>query len=91
VAVEFEGDDAWLSGPEVAEIRRVETAVHLVLTEGADHQAILRRGVAAGARIDRFDLVEPRLHEIFVRHAGEPDNGGASSPSRGVGEEGGAR
>ncbi len=75
VAVEFEGSDSWLRGPEVAEIREEEDAIHLVLREGADHQEILRRGVAAGVRIDRFDLVEPRLHEIFVRHAGELDNG----------------
>lgn len=73
VAVEFEGDDGWLRGPEVSEIRSVGDSVHLVLKEGADHQAILRRGVAAGVRIDRFELVEPRLHEIFVRHAGEPE------------------
>jgi ABC-2 type transport system ATP-binding protein len=67
VAVEFVGEDG----------------VHLVLRDGADHQAILRRGVAAGVRIDRFDLVEPRLHEIFVRHAGSPENGDASSPDTG--------
>jgi len=80
VAVEFEGDDHWLKGPEVMEIRSVEDGVYLVLREGADHQAILHRGVAAGVRIDRFDLVEPRLHEIFVRHAGPQKNG--SEPSR---------
>lgn len=71
VAVEFHGDDRWLRGPEVKEIQKGEDCVHLMLHEGADHQEVLRRGVAAGARIDRFDLVEPRLHEIFVRHAGE--------------------
>lgn len=86
VALEFAGDDAWLQGPEVAEIRKVEGGIHLCLTEGADHQAILRRGVAAGARIDRFDLVEPRLHEIFVRHAGGSDAGESSGTTR-VGAE----
>jgi ABC-2 type transport system ATP-binding protein len=70
VAVEFDGDAGWLSGPEVMEIEEVEGAVHLVLTDGGDHQAILRRGVEAGATIHRFELVEPRLHEIFVRHVG---------------------
>jgi ABC-2 type transport system ATP-binding protein len=76
VAVEFEGDSSWLRGPEVAEIREAPDGTHLLLKEGADHQAILRRGVdSPGVRIDRFDLVEPRLHEIFVRHAGAPENG----------------
>ncbi len=80
VAVEFEGDDDWLAGPEVVEIQKVEDGTHLRLKDGADHQAILRRGVAAGVRIDRFDLVEPRLHEIFVRHAGEPEKGEPPGP-----------
>jgi ABC-type uncharacterized transport system ATPase subunit len=84
--LEFAGDDAWLQGPEVAEIRKVEGGIHLCLNEGADHQAILRRGVAAGARIDRFDLVEPRLHEIFVRYAGGPDADEAAGTTR-VGAE----
>jgi len=70
VAVEFEGPDRWLSGPEVQSVEAANGAVHLVLREGADHQAILRRGVEAGATIYRFDLAEPRLHEIFVRHVG---------------------
>ncbi len=83
VAVEFQGDDRWLAGPEVAEILPLADGAHLVLKEGADHQAILRRGVAAGVRIDRFDLVEPRLHEIFVRHAGAP------AEEQGAGSRGG--
>jgi ABC-2 type transport system ATP-binding protein len=70
VAVEFHGDDSWIRGPEVAEIQEAEDGIHLLLKDGADHQAILRRGVESGVRIDRFDLVEPRLHEIFVRRAG---------------------
>jgi ABC-2 type transport system ATP-binding protein len=83
VAVEFEGPDAWLQGPEVARVERVNGGLHLVLAEGADHQAILRRGVGAGATILRFDLVEPRHHDIFVRHAGAGAVGDAGTPRRG--------
>ncbi len=82
VAVEFQGDEGWIRGPEVQEIQPGEGAVHLILREGADYQEILRRGVAAGVRIDRFDLVEPRLHEIFVRHAGAHQGEGAVSGIR---------
>jgi ABC-2 type transport system ATP-binding protein len=67
--LEFEGPGGWIEGPEVAGIERTNGALKIQLTEGADHQAILRRGVGAGATILRFDLVEPRLHEIFVRYA----------------------
>ena len=70
VAVEFRGSDRWLGGPEVKRIEAVNGGFRLFLNDGADHQAILRRGVEAGAEILRFDLLEPRLHEIFVRHAG---------------------
>ena len=70
VAVRFDGEGAWIEGDEVLAVERVGDEVHLVLADGADHQAILRRAVASGDVIRRFDLVEPRLHEIFVKHAG---------------------
>jgi ABC-2 type transport system ATP-binding protein len=91
LAVEFEGPDRWLQGPEVQSMEPVNGAVHLLLHEGADHQAILRRGVEAGATIYRFDLVEPRLHEIFVRHAGSAATGDAGTPAGVLGNMGGAR
>jgi ABC-2 type transport system ATP-binding protein len=81
VAVEFEGPDGWLQGPEVDRIERVASGFHLLLRDGADHQAILRRAVDSGANILRFDLVEPRLHEIFVRHAGAGAVGDSGMPA----------
>ena len=70
VAVSFEGDDRWIHGPEIRSVEQAPECLMLVLRQGADHQNVLRRGVECGARINRFELVEPRLHEIFVRHAG---------------------
>jgi ABC-2 type transport system ATP-binding protein len=81
VAVEFEGSDAWLRGPEVDRVEESNGSLHLILRDGADHQAILQRGVRAGVTILRFDLVEPRLHEIFVRHAGADSVGDAGMPA----------
>ena len=81
VAIEFEGPDAWLSGPEIRETEVDDGVVYLRLADGADHQAILRRGVESGATILRFDLVEPRLHDIFVRHAGADAVGDAGMPT----------
>ncbi len=83
VDVEFEGDDAWLGGPEVLRVEREDDVVHVHLRDGADHQALLRRGVEAGVRIHRFELVEPRLHEIFVRHAGNGAGAGTAGPAAG--------
>ncbi|MEJ2538660.1 MAG: ATP-binding cassette domain-containing protein [Gemmatimonadota bacterium] len=70
LAVGFQGDDAWLDGPEILSREAVGDDLHLLLADGSDPQAILRRGVESGAEIRRFELVEPRLHEIFVRRAG---------------------
>jgi ABC-2 type transport system ATP-binding protein len=84
VAVEFKGSDRWLNGPEVKRIEPMNGGVRLFLHEGADHQAILRRGVEARAEILRFDLVEPRLHDIFMRHAGaEAPDGDVSTSAEG--------
>ncbi|MBT8488591.1 MAG: ATP-binding cassette domain-containing protein [Gemmatimonadetes bacterium] len=86
VAVEFEGPDDWLRGPEIERVEVAGGGLHLILRDGADHQEILKRGVSAGARFLRFDLVEPRLHEIFVRHAGVDAATAAGVPAGAMGE-----
>ena len=80
MAVSFEGSDQWLQGPEIDYIRESNGELHLILKEGADHQSILKRGLEYGVKIFRFDLVEPRLHEIFVRHARTESVGDAGLP-----------
>ena len=92
VEVEFQGDDSWLQGPEVKDIQRVDGGALLHLLDGADHGPILKRGVDSGATIFKFDLVEPRLHEIFVRHAGDGATGDAGTPQQAkMGTRGGVR
>ena len=44
-----------------------------LLAEGADAQELLKRLVAAGARITKFELVEPSLHDIFITKVDETD------------------
>ena len=72
VAVDFTGPDHWLASPDVQAVERVGGVLHVVLSDPHGHQVLLRRAIDAGAEILRFDLVEPRLHEIFIRHVGEP-------------------
>ena len=80
VAVDYEGSDNWIQGG--SEVMSVETThddgTHLVLREGADAQALLQRAVADGVVIHRFERVEPKLHEIFVKHASHVTTHGAS-------------
>jgi ABC-2 type transport system ATP-binding protein len=81
VAVEFDGPDAWIGGREVLRAERTGTGVRIQLQQGANPHPILERAVAAGARVSRFELVEPRLHEIFVRHAGAGAAEDAGTPA----------
>jgi ABC-2 type transport system ATP-binding protein len=68
VSVDFEGDDAWVRGREVLHVDRTHTGVRVQIQEDADPHSLLERAVASGVRVRRFQLMEPRLHEIFVRH-----------------------
>jgi ABC-2 type transport system ATP-binding protein len=42
----------------------------IVLAHGANPQAILHRVLEAGASIERFELVQPSLHQIFLERVG---------------------
>ena len=81
IALDFEGEDGWLRGPEVDTVEPTDTGVRLLLLEGGDAQAVLRRGMDQGVTINRFELVEPSLHEIFVRYAGADAAGDAGVPA----------
>jgi ABC-2 type transport system ATP-binding protein len=70
VAVEFTGTDRWIAGPDVEGWQETPGGVRVRLRVGADPHELLERAVGSGARLTRFQVVEPRLHEIFVRHAG---------------------
>jgi ABC-2 type transport system ATP-binding protein len=40
------------------------------LAAGADSQVLLHRLIESGARIERFELVQPSLHQIFIERVG---------------------
>lgn len=40
------------------------------LAEGADPQTLLQRVVATGATVNRFEIVQPSLHQIFLEKVG---------------------
>jgi ABC-2 type transport system ATP-binding protein len=81
VAVAFDGDADWVEGPGVARAEPAGDGWHLTLEEGADAEAVLRRGLAAGVGIRRFEMVEPRLHEIFVDHVAAAGGGRPPNPT----------
>ena len=40
------------------------------MAKGADPQTLLQRIVATGATVNRFEIVQPSLHQIFLEKVG---------------------
>src|SRR6202453_4286225 len=66
VVISFTGDDSFLQHPSIAEAKNYNGLVEIKLRENADAQAILAAAVQRGARISRFEVMEPTLEEIFI-------------------------
>ena len=82
VAVEFEGDDRWLARLGVRDMEKVDDAHHIAVTDQVHYDEILAAALAAGVALRRFEVLEPSLREIFVRHAGE---GASETPMAAMG------
>src|ERR1051325_10068223 len=60
-----------LSDPRlVAKVDNQQRFFELALVPGADPQEVLRRLVQAGATVERFELIQPSLHQIFIQRVG---------------------
>jgi ABC-2 type transport system ATP-binding protein len=76
IALALEGDDASRIAPVIGDralVRRVDDHnryYELELADGAEAQEVLRRVVATGAAVQRFELVLPSLHQIFLERVG---------------------
>ncbi len=67
VAVRCEGGDGVLDDPAlVSKLVRHADEAQALLAEGADAQVLLRRLIDSGAKIGRFEMVEPSLNDIFI-------------------------
>jgi ABC-2 type transport system ATP-binding protein len=69
VIIEFEGDDSFLAHEAIAEFKNYAGRVEVKLKDGADAQALLREAFGK-ARINKFELVEPSLEDIFIQTVG---------------------
>lgn len=67
VALRLEGGDSILADRSlVAKIDRDSDELEALLAPGADAQELLNRLVSSGARLTKFELVEPSLNDIFI-------------------------
>jgi ABC-2 type transport system ATP-binding protein len=72
VALRFEGGggDVLEDRALVAGLKRHTDETEALLAPGADAQEVLRRLLASGATVTKFELVEPSLHDIFIEEVG---------------------
>lgn len=66
VIIDYEGTESFLGEDLVKRHNRFPNYSEILLNDGADAQEVLRRALAAGARVNRFEMVEPSLNEIFI-------------------------
>ena len=66
VILDYEGPDSFLGADLVKRTNRFPNYSEIMLNDGADPQELLKRAIAAGTRVNRFELVEPSLNEIFI-------------------------
>ena len=72
VALQFEGGDGIINDPDlVANVRESGDDTEVLLAPQANAQLLLRRLVESGATINKFELVEPSLHDIFIEKVRE--------------------
>jgi ABC-2 type transport system ATP-binding protein len=67
VAVRCEGGDGVLDDPAlVSKVVHHADETQALLAQGADAQVLLRRLIESGARIGKFEMIEPSLNDIFI-------------------------
>lgn len=67
VALRLEGADGVLNDRTlVSKIERHSDGIEVLLAEGANAQELLKRLIAAGSSIGKFEMIEPSLHDIFI-------------------------
>ena len=72
VALRLQGGESVLEGSAlISKVERHSDGVEVLLTEGANPQTLLKELMAAGATIERFEMIEPSLHNIFIEKVSE--------------------
>jgi ABC-2 type transport system ATP-binding protein len=55
----------------ISKLQRHSDGVEVLLADGANSQTLLKTLIAADATIERFEMIEPSLHDIFVEKVKE--------------------
>ena len=55
----------------VGKVERHSDGIEVLLAEGTTPQVLLKELIASGATIERFEMIEPSLHDIFIENVTE--------------------
>jgi ABC-2 type transport system ATP-binding protein len=80
VQVSFAGDDRFLSHPAIAEAKNYSGIAEIKLRNESDAQQVLAAAISNGTIVNRFEVIEPTLEEIFIENVrasfGDEEAGG---------------
>ncbi len=68
VQMVFEGSDAFLTHPGIDNVKNYSGRADITLHSEAAAQDVLAAALSSGARISRFEVIEPTLEEIFIEN-----------------------
>ena len=72
VALRLAGGEAVLANRGlVSHVQRHSDGIEVLMAEGATPQALLKELIAADVTIERFEMIEPSLHDIFIEKVTE--------------------
>ena len=72
VALRLAGGDSILEDRAlVIKVLRHSDGVEVLLAENVSPQELLKELIARGAMIERFEMIEPSLHDIFIEKVTE--------------------
>jgi ABC-2 type transport system ATP-binding protein len=72
VALRLVGGETVLEDPAlVSQLQRDSDGLEVLLAEGATAQSLLKKLIAADATVERFEMIEPSLHKIFIEKVTE--------------------
>jgi ABC-2 type transport system ATP-binding protein len=72
VALRLVGGETVLEDRSViSKVKRDSDGVEVLLAEGATAQSLLKQLIAADATVEKFEMIEPSLHDIFIEKVTE--------------------
>ncbi|MEP6570884.1 MAG: ATP-binding cassette domain-containing protein [Acidobacteriota bacterium] len=65
------GESVLADGSLISKVKRDSDGLEVLLADGATSQSLLKALLAADAIIERFEMIEPSLHDIFIEKVTE--------------------